>query len=117
MSIRKISCAITFVAMIICTFIFAGGIGQFIDLAAVSVVVILGALYAFSVNQEGSYVQKFGDGCVRAGWIGTVIGIVVILGSERFTAFDVTEIGPAAAVALLTVLYGYTFKMLAMILD
>ncbi|MEE2775136.1 MAG: hypothetical protein VYE27_09505 [Pseudomonadota bacterium] len=117
MSIKKIACAIIFLVMLLCTFIFAGGIGQFIDLAAASVVIVLGALFAFSVHGEGSYIRKFGDGCARAGWIGTLIGAVVIFGGERFAAFNVEEIGPAVAVTLLSLLYGYSLKMLSMIVD
>ena len=116
MSTKKIICGIAFIGFLICTFLFAGGVEQFIDLASISVVVILGALFAIAVDGDDSFVQKFGDGCVRAGWIGTIIGLIVIFGSERFTSFDTAEIGPAAAVCLLTILYGYTFKMLSMIL-
>tara|TARA_Y100001968_G_C18865360_1_gene484593 strand:+ start:58 stop:414 length:357 start_codon:yes stop_codon:yes gene_type:complete len=117
MNAKKIISSLAFVCMILATFVFAGGIEQFVDLASLSVVVVLGAIFAASVKSDRSFIQKFGDGCVRAGWIGTLIGCIVIFGSERFTSFNTAEIGPAIAVALLTVLYGYAFKMLAMILD
>ena len=113
----KIISSVAFIAMILATFVFAGGVEHFIDVAALSVVVVLGVIFAISVKGDSSYIQKFGDGCVRAGWIGTFIGFIAIFGSESFTSFSFVEIAPAMAVALLTVFYGYFFKMLAMILD
>ena len=40
------------------------------------------------------------------GWVGTLIGIVLMLGSSGPDFNDPAEIGHAAAIALLTVLYG-----------
>ena len=40
------------------------------------------------------------------GWVGTLIGLVLMLGSIGPEFNEPAEIGPAAAIALLTVLYG-----------
>ena len=40
------------------------------------------------------------------GWVGTLIGLVLMLGSSGPDFNDPAEIGHAAAIALLTVLYG-----------
>ena len=117
MSTKKMICGIAFIGILICTFVLAGGVAQFIDLASILVVVILGALFAIAVDGDDSFVQKFGDGCVRAGWIGTIIGLIVIFEVVRFASFNTAETGPAVAVCLLIILYSYTFKILSMILD
>ena len=61
--------------------------------------------------------QKFGDGAVRAGWFGSIIGIIAIFGSSGFGDGNFQAIGAALAVCSLTVLYGYFFKLGSMLLD
>ena len=110
-------CGIAFISFLICTFVFAGGVAQFIDLASILVVVILDALFTIAVDGDDSFVQKIGDGCVEAGWTGNIIGLIVIFEVVRFASFNTAETGPAVAVCLLIILYSYTFKILSMILD
>ncbi len=43
---------------------------------------------ALAGKGDGSFIQKFGDGAVRAGWIGSIIGIIAIFGSEGFASGD-----------------------------
>ena len=69
------------------------------------------------MNNDESFIQKFGDGAVRAGWLGFIIGIVAIFGSDTFANGDLPMLGAAMAVCSLTVLYGYFIKIGAMILD
>ena len=52
------------------TFYTVGNVSQFIDLNSFIFVAIVGALYAYSVKGDEIYVQKFGDGAVRASWLG-----------------------------------------------
>ena len=100
-------------------FLHSGNVSQFIDLNSFIFVAIVGALYAYSVKGEETYVQKFGDGAVRAGWLGALIGVVSIFGSSYFAGAgaNLGALAAALAIASLTVLYGYFFKLGSIILD
>jgi flagellar motor component MotA len=87
------------------------------DLNSLIVVIVIGALFAAAAKGEESLVQKFGNGAVRAGWLGSIIGIIAVFGSDGFAAGDLSMLGSAMAVCSLTVFYGYVFKLGAMILD
>ena len=56
MSTKKMICGIAFIGFLICTFVFAGGVEQFIDLTSILVVVILGSLFAIAVDGDDSFV-------------------------------------------------------------
>ena len=86
-------------------------------LASLIVVVVIAALYAVSVKGDDTYIQKFGDGAVRAGWLGSIIGIVAIFGSDGVGQGNMEAIGAALAVCSLTVFYGYFFKIGSILLD
>ena len=103
----------------ICSFYTVSNVSQFIDLNSFVFVAIIGALYAYAVKGEATYVQKFGDGAVRAGWLGALIGIVSIFGSSYFAGAgtNLGALGAVLAIAALTVLYGYFFKLGSIILD
>ena len=92
---------------------------QFFDINSFVFVIIVGGLYAFSVKGENTYIQKFGDGTVRAGWLGSLIGVVSIFGSPVFagSTSNLAALGAALAIASLTILYGYFIKLGSIILD
>ena len=117
MNTKKILCAVAYVGFVVSTFIVAGGLEQYIDLNSFIVVVVIALLFAIGVNNNESFIQKFGNGAVRAGWLGSIIGIVGIFGSDIFANGDLPMLGAAMAVCSLTVLYGYFIKLGAMILD
>ncbi len=50
-----------------------------------------------------------GNGAER-GWLGSIIGIVGVFGSDIFANGDLPILGAAMAVCSLTVLYGYFIK-------
>ena len=116
MNATKIVCAVVYVLMIAATLITVG-VSQYIDLNSLIVVIVIGALFAAAAKGEESLVQKFGNGAVRAGWLGSIIGIIAVFGSDSFASADMSKIGMALAVVSLTVFYGYTLKLAAMILD
>ena len=119
MSTSKIICAILYVLFTLGTFYTVGNVSQFIDLNSFVFVAIIGAIYAYAGKGEATYLQKFGDGAVRVGWLGVLIGIVSIFGSSYFAGAG-TNLGPLGAplaIASLTVLYGYFFKLGSIILD
>ena len=50
------------------------------------------------------------------GWLGTAVGLIAITGTPSFVWGDVEKLGPALAVAMLTVLYGYSLKLVTIAL-
>jgi hypothetical protein len=117
MNTTKIVCAIVYVLMIASTLVMVGNVGQYIDMASAIVVVVISVLFAATAKGDDSVIQKFGNGSVRAGWLGSIIGIIAIFGSDGFAAGDLSMLGSAMAVCSLTVFYGYFLKLGAMILD
>ena len=117
MTITKIVCTVIYIIFITITLNAVGNIEQYIDLNSATVVVVLGVLFAVAVKGDESTIQKFGNGAVRAGWLGSIIGIVNISGSEGFAAGHLSMLRSALAVCSLTVLYGYLLKLGTIILD
>ena len=117
MDTTKIICTVIYVIMIAVTLVSLGNVGQYIDMPSAFIVVVVGVLFALAAKGDGSFIQKFGDGAVRAGWIGSIIGIIAIFGSEGFASGDMGQIGMALAVCSLTVFYGYLLKLGSLILD
>ena len=117
MDTTKIICTVIYVIMIAVTLVSVGNIGQYIDIPSAFIVVVVGVLFALAAKCDGSFIQKFGDGAVMAGWIGSIIGIIAIFGSEGFASGDMGQIGMALAVCSLTVFYGYLLKLGSLILD
>ena len=117
MNTKKIVCAVAYVGLVVSTFIVAGGLDIYVDLNSFIVVVVIALLFALSVNNDESFIQKFGNGAVRAGWLGFIIGIVAIFGADAFANGDLPMLGAAMSVCSIPVLYGYFFKLGAMILD
>ncbi len=105
----------------ICFAIILGAILQvghhlFIDINAA--LFVLGGATGFLVFKKdtGNHIKNFGQGAVYFGWLGTLIGLIAIT-SDRFDVWsDVEKIGPALAVAMLTIFYGYTIKMVTIAL-
>ena len=87
----------------------AAGLGAFID--AASVVFVFGGAVFFSIAKGGfdqtieSALEKFGQGAVYFGWLGLIVGGVAILQNHDFQ-----NVGPAVAIAILTVFYGYLIR-------
>ena len=119
MTTSKILCSVIYTIFIFGTFFKIGNVFQFFDINSFVLVIIVGGLYAFSVKGEYSYIQKFGDDVVRAGWLGSIIGVLSIFGSPVFagSTSNLTALGAALAIASLTCLYGYFFKLGYIILD
>jgi len=76
-----------------------------------------GAFFATLAMSRGKFNQEtvrfFGNAAFTLGWIGFLIGIVLMLGSiDLSTAEGITTFfGKASPVALLTVLYGLIVKL------
>ena len=92
------------------------GIHLYFDI--LSFLFVLGGAIGFLVlkNKPENHLQNFGQGAVYFGWLGTVVGLTAITGTPSFVWGDIEKMGPALAVAMLTVLYGYTLKLVAIAL-
>ena len=81
----------------------------FID--AASLIIVLGGAFCFGLSSGGGLfsderLEAASEGAVISGWLGLLYGAVIIAGNLT----DMAALGPATAVAILTVIYGYLFK-------
>jgi hypothetical protein len=105
------------VGTVVAAMIFADGFDILTDTMALIVVVGIGIGHAMGTKNGESAITRFGDGCVRGGWLGLLIGLALIAGSPIAAAMDFSALMPALSVASLTPLYGYFFKIITMQLD
>ena len=104
------------VGLIFYAAILGGGLGPFLDLPSFAIVAG-GAFFATLAMSRGRFnketVSFFGNSALLLGWIGLLIGIVLMLGSTDLSTADGinTFFGKASPVALLTVLYGLIVKL------
>ena len=54
-----------------------------------------------------NWVTRFGDGAIRGGWLGFLVGVIMIARSPSAAQMDFSAIMPAFAAVALTPLYGY----------
>jgi flagellar motor component MotA len=101
----------------ICLTIIIGAILQvghhlFVDINAA--LFVLGGATGFLIFKKDPFnrITNFGQGAVYFGWLGTLIGLIAITGNRFMVWGDVEKMGPALAVAMLTILYGYTIKLI-----
>ena len=99
---------ITIVAVAIST-----NFSGFID-AISAMFVLMGAL-CFGICANGEWksdarLNAFSEGAVLSGWIGALLGAVLI--GININTQDLDALGPAIALMLLPVLYGYIVKAL-----
>ena len=94
-----------------------GGLDGAIDLMSLMFKIGIDIGHALGSRDSESTVTRFGDGCVRGGWLGLLVGCALISGTEFAAQMDFSMIMPAVAVSLLSPLYGYFFKIVTMQLD
>ena len=92
------------------------GLHLFFDLNAA--LFVLGGAIGFLVmkNDPKNHITNFGAGAVYFGWLGTLIGLIAITGNRFMVWGDIEKMGPALAVSMLTVLYGYSLKLVTIAL-
>ena len=105
----------------ICSAIMLGAILQighqlFIDLN--SALFVLGGATGFLVMKKSpeNHIKNFGRGAVYFGWLGTLVGFIAVTGNRFMVWGDIEKMGPALAVAMLTIFYGYTIKLVTIAL-
>ena len=82
---------------------------KFLDLPSL-LIVLGGALgYVLAKGKSKHFIKNFGDGSVYMGWIGLIIGIIMV--GNHYA--DTEKIGPAISVAFLPIFYGYFIKLIS----
>ena len=84
---------------------------SFIDM--ISALYVLGGSLSFALSASGAWNSKdrleaASEGAVICGWLGALIGAIAV---ARNSDSQWENLGPAVAVMLLTVLYGYFVKV------
>ena len=93
-----------------------GDVFALIDLN--SMIIVLGLTLIGTISSSiGSRTQiifrNFGNFSIMAGWVGLLIGLVLILNNINLS--DLDKLGSALAVAILPPFYGYFLKFCSMI--
>ena len=96
----------------------AATVGIHLYLDILSFLFVLGGAVGFLVmtNKSANHLHNFGQGAVYFGWLGTAVGLIAITGTPSFIWGDVEKMGPALALTMQTVLYGYTLKLVTIAL-
>ena len=92
------------------------GIQLYFDV--LSFLFVLGGAIGFLImkNNPENHTTNFGMGAVYFGWLGTLVGLIAITGDRFLVWGDVDKMGPALAVSMLTILYGYSLKLITIAL-
>ena len=77
-------------------------------------IVIGGALgYVLAKGKSKHFIKNFGDGSVYMGWIGLMIGLIMIGNHHANTE----NLWPAFSIAFLPIFYGYLIKLITVGLE
>ena len=87
----------------------AGDLTTYLDVASLIIVLAAGISLAIGASPQ-KRLERFGEGCVRGGWIGFLIGLVVIFSNNVGGGGDLVALGSALGVCLLTPLWGYIIQ-------
>ena len=92
------------------------GIHLYFDI--LSFLFVLGGAIGILVmkNDPENHITNFGEGAVYFGWLGTLVDLIAITGDRYLVWGDVDKMGPALAVSMLTILYGYSLKLVTIAL-
>ena len=107
------------VGLLIVLFIIFGavsivGFQLFNDIHSILFVLAGATGYSFLKSKRKDWVKNIGNGAVFFGWLGTLIGLIAIAGNRFDVWVDMDKMGPALAVAMLTIFYGYLLKLITM---
>ena len=102
---------ILFIGLITATILSVDSVGIFMDMPSLIIVVLGALIYSFSAGGDTiDRLDNFGFGAVRMGWIGFIIGIVLM--ANRKMILDMELFSSAFAVAILPIFYGYLFQII-----
>ena len=105
------------VVVVVGAFNAAGDIEPAVDLLAFLFVIGIAIGHMLGSKDGDNRITRFGDGAVRGGWLGFLVGIIMIASSPSAAQMDFSAMMPALAVAALTPLYGYFLKLISMQID
>ena len=113
--------AIRLVGLAICLGTIIGAaatVGFHLYFDILSLLFVLGGAIGFLImnGNLGSHMKNFAVGAVYFGWLGALVGLIVITGNRFMVWGDVEKMGPALAVVMLTILYGYIIKLVTIAL-
>ena len=96
----------------------AATVGVHLYFDILSLLIVLGGAIGFLImkNDPENHITNFGNGAVYFGWLGTLVGLIAITGDRFLVWGDVDKMGPALAVSMLTILYGYSLKLITIAL-
>ena len=108
-----------FFGLLICFAIIGGAvvqIGPHLFNDVMSGLFVLGGALGFALlkNKPQQMAENFGVGAIYFGWLGALVGLIAIAGNAFGVWGDVAAMGPALAVSMLPILYGYTVKLVCM---
>jgi flagellar motor component MotA len=93
----------------------AATVGIHLYFDVLSFLFVLGGAIGFLIMKK-NHITSFGEGAVYFGWLGTLVGLIAITGDRFLVWGDVDKMGPALAVSMLTILYGYSLKLITIAL-
>ena len=96
----------------------AATVGIHLYFDVLSFLFVLGGAIGFLImkNNPENHITNFGEGAVYFGWLGTLVGLIAITGDRFLVWGDVDKMGPALAVSMLTILYGYSLRLITIAL-
>ena len=108
-----------FLGLLICLFIIMGAVvhvGPHLYNDLMSALFVLGGALGFALlkNQPSQMPANFGAGAVYFGWLGTLVGLIAMAAGAFDNWGDLDRMGPALAVAMLTLFYGYMVKLISL---
>ena len=102
---------ILFIGLIVGAMLTGGSIETFMDMPSLIIVVLGALIYSFSAGGDTiDRLDNFGFGAVRMGWIGFIIGMVLIANAKII--LDIERFSSAFAVAILPIFFGYFFQII-----
>ena len=102
---------VLFIGLIAGTILSVDSIGIFMDMPSLIIVVLGALIYSFSAGGDTiDRLDNFGFGAVRMGWIGFIIGMVLMANSKII--LDMELFSSAFAVAILPIFFGYFFQII-----
>jgi len=102
---------ILFIGLIAGTILSVDSIGIFMDMPSIIIVVLGALIYSFSAGGDTiDRLDNFGFGAVRMGWIGFIIGMVLMANGKII--LDIERFSSAFAVAILPIFFGYFFQII-----
>ena len=88
-------------------------VGPHLYIDIMSLIFVAGGALGFALlrNEPLQITKNFGAGAVYFGWLGVLIGLIAISGNAFGAWESVSAMGPALAVSMLPLLYGYTLNL------